>query len=437
LTAEIVDKVHVYHGDIIDDELTDAVDAIVNPTNERLWADVSGVCGTVFRAAGHDALEKACSAITDQIDDHSIPNGQTAITDAFNIDVEHILHTVAPCSNEQNSEQLRSCYISILELCAIRGVSCVAIPCIGTGDGNFGLATACSIALRTVRQWLCYAQTIRYRDFVKQWKNREWHRVDGDDEKQQYIYIGDEESVADRLRAIVFCCFDEENYAIYKQSIRAVFPEADAQHSFEWTHNKHTMDHKRELNQMRMQLQSLQRENDENREVELSGIEDTLSNLKKHCERFEREYNEERLGSIDEASSHRMIEMQKRVACLKANLMDVSEIAAVFLQSVEKAQDTLSKSIVPDPKHYAQWNVDEIVIWVMSLSDGLFMDYVDKLRAGLIKSGITSGETLPMLTRSDLSVPPFDIHNFNVKRELIEHFKSLKKDVSEDDVTSV
>merc|ERR1712129_399192 len=107
--------------------------------------------------------------------------------------------------------------------------------------------------------------------------------------------------------------------------------------------------------------------------------------------------------------------------------LDMSITAAVFLESVEKAHDALSEMAVPDPKRYAQWDVDEIVIWVMSLADGLFLDHVDQLRTGLVASEISSGETLPELTRSDLSVPPFSIHSFKVKKELIHHFQALKK----------
>ena len=167
------------------------------------------------------------------------------------------LLSVVSGANEQNKEDLMSCYVQTLDLCVMRGVRSVAFPCIGTGDGNFSKQAACAIALRTVRQWLSDAKRMRYRDLVKQWQGREWH----EEEKQQQqdlMYVSEEESVADRGQAIVFCCYDQANWALYKHNMPKMFPVADAQHSYLWTHRKRSLEHKQEMSHMRMHLESLQ-----------------------------------------------------------------------------------------------------------------------------------------------------------------------------------
>ena len=98
LEDEIAQKVSIYHGGIVDDELCQDVDAVVNPANERLWCHGSGVCGVLFQAAGYHLLQRACNLVTTNTFGNRVPTGQTAITKAFGLnDIDWILHTVAPC----------------------------------------------------------------------------------------------------------------------------------------------------------------------------------------------------------------------------------------------------------------------------------------------------------------------------------------------------
>ena len=64
----------------------------------------------------------------------------------------------------------------------------------------------------------------------------------------------------------------------------------------------------------------------------------------------------------------------------------------------------------------------------MNLDGGKFREYENQLRNGFIKSKISKGEVLTELDRSDLSSSPFNIDAFAIKKQLINHFQSLKRE---------
>ena len=66
-----------------------SADAIVNAANDGLWAG-SGVCGSIFRAAGHDKLQAACNAIG------HCDTGSAVITSGFKLKSKYIIHAVGP-----------------------------------------------------------------------------------------------------------------------------------------------------------------------------------------------------------------------------------------------------------------------------------------------------------------------------------------------------
>src|SRR5208282_6700476 len=86
MTTSSPGLVLVVQGDIA----TIEADAIVNAANAALEAG-GGVCGAIFRAAGVDALTRACRAIG------HCPTGEAVITPAFGIKTaRHIIHAVGP-----------------------------------------------------------------------------------------------------------------------------------------------------------------------------------------------------------------------------------------------------------------------------------------------------------------------------------------------------
>ncbi len=129
--------VEVAQGDITKIE----ADAIVNAANSALKAG-GGVCGVIFRAAGVDALSRACDAIG------RCPTGEAVITPAFAITTaRYIIHAVGPVYSayppDKARELLRSAYSAAIRLAAAQGCLSIAFPAISTGIYGYPLDEAC------------------------------------------------------------------------------------------------------------------------------------------------------------------------------------------------------------------------------------------------------------------------------------------------------
>ena len=75
---------------IIRDDITRLrVDAIVNAANPQLMAG-GGVCGSIFSAAGPDALTEACEPLA------PVAVGGAVITPGFRLPARYIIHTPGP-----------------------------------------------------------------------------------------------------------------------------------------------------------------------------------------------------------------------------------------------------------------------------------------------------------------------------------------------------
>lgn len=134
-------------------------DAIVNAANSSLLG--------CFRA-GHNCIDNAihsfagmqlrddCAKIVaaQQSEEES---GEAKLTRAYNLPATYVLHTVGPMVfhevTERNRAELRSCYLSCLDLCEEAGLSSVVFCCVGTGVFNFPREAAAEIATGTVMGW--------------------------------------------------------------------------------------------------------------------------------------------------------------------------------------------------------------------------------------------------------------------------------------------
>lgn len=164
-------KIEVIQGDITEIQ----TDAIVNAANTSLLGG-GGVDGAIHRKGGKQILEE-CIAIRNRQGGCDV--GQAVITTAGNLPSKFVIHTVGPVWNGEKEEKkklLADCYKNSLKLALENGIKTIAFPNISTGIYHFPKDIAAEIAIQTVKEFS------RKEEFEK----------------------------------IIFVCFDEENYSIYK-----------------------------------------------------------------------------------------------------------------------------------------------------------------------------------------------------------------------------
>lgn len=160
-------KVKLIQGDIT----TLGVDAVVNAANNTLLGG-GGVDGAIHRAAGPMLLE-ACEKL------NGCETGAAKITKGYDLPAKYVIHTVGPIWEDGSRDEdslLESCYRESLHLADQYGVRTIAFPNISTGVYGFPKAEAAQIAIATVKTYQ-----------------------------------------SDRIKEVIFVCFDDENFNIYKQ----------------------------------------------------------------------------------------------------------------------------------------------------------------------------------------------------------------------------
>lgn len=126
------------------------VDAIVNAANVGLLAG-GGVCGAIFRAAGHRELQAACDKLS------PIKTGDAVITPGFNLYAKFIIHAAGPIYRDGQHgepELLRNCYANSLKRAVEHNLKSIAFPLISAGIYGYPLREAMIIAVTTIEEFL-------------------------------------------------------------------------------------------------------------------------------------------------------------------------------------------------------------------------------------------------------------------------------------------
>lgn len=169
--APMSERLEVVVGDITQLH----VEAIVTAANEAMCGG-GGVDGAIHRAAG-PMLMGECRKIG------HCPQGEARITSGYQLPAKFIIHTVGPVwdgGEYGEPDVLASCYRSTLTLASERSIRSIAFPCIATGVYGYPKEEAAKVAVTSTADW-CATQQLPER--------------------------------------IIFCCFDEENAAIYRQAM--------------------------------------------------------------------------------------------------------------------------------------------------------------------------------------------------------------------------
>ena len=163
------ERIKIIQGDITKLK----VDAIVNAAKITLLGG-GGVDGAIHKAAGKELLEECIKL-------KRCRTGDAKFTKGFDLPARYVFHTVGPVwkgGKFKEESYLTSCYRNCMHLGVLKNIKTIAFPNISTGNYGFPKEKAAQIAINT---------------------------VDG--------FIKDD----DAIEEVIFVCFDEENFRIYKE----------------------------------------------------------------------------------------------------------------------------------------------------------------------------------------------------------------------------
>jgi O-acetyl-ADP-ribose deacetylase (regulator of RNase III) len=149
----------VIQGDIA----SQSADALVNAAGTSLQMG-SGVAGALRRAANGPINEEAVSK-------GPVELGEVAVTDAYDLDAEHVIHAAAMPhygDGRATTESIREATLNALERADELGCESLVIPVLGTGAAGYsfedGARTVCDAIAAYESTGLSDVRVIAYSD---------------------------------------------------------------------------------------------------------------------------------------------------------------------------------------------------------------------------------------------------------------------------------
>ena len=127
------------------DVAAEQADALVNAAGTSLEMG-SGVAGALRRAAGGEINEEAVSK-------GPVDLGAVAVTDAYNLDAEYVIHAAAMPhygDGQATAESIREATANALSKADELGCASVVLPMLGTGVAGFGFEKGAELICSTV-----------------------------------------------------------------------------------------------------------------------------------------------------------------------------------------------------------------------------------------------------------------------------------------------
>lgn len=156
------DRLSIWQGDITRLQ----AGAVVNAANSQMlgcFVPCHGCIDNAIHSAAGIELREECSHYMKQRkmkygSGYQEPVGQAVLTGGYNLPAEHVIHTVGPIVRgsltQKLKDDLRNCYLNVLNCCAEHKIRSVAFCCISTGEFHFPNDEAAKIAVKTVTEFL-------------------------------------------------------------------------------------------------------------------------------------------------------------------------------------------------------------------------------------------------------------------------------------------